>query len=132
MFALKGIFMKKAIQKTVQKPPIAAPIAPPIKTIAVIEKPSLLRSTALSVGGGDVKTTAVVGTLGAVGATAQTFKNSLFDGLNGLTGNSLDGFGNALDGAFSGFGGLKTDIFTGLVIVGSLVSVGLIYKITRN
>ncbi len=105
------IFMRKAAVAPVQK-------------IAVIEKKSLLQNTALSVGGGIVKTGAVVGTLGLVGAGAQNFKNSLFDGI--LDGsNSLGNLGSGLK---EGLESAKTDIFTGILIIGGFIGTAYILK----
>jgi hypothetical protein len=107
--------------------------AEPVKTLAVVEKKSVLASTALSVGGGVVKTTAVVGGIGLVGAGAQQFKNSLFSDLgniaDGNIGSSLGNIGSSLGDAL---GGATDSLMTGVLIIGGVVVVGVLYKVLKK
>ena len=112
-----------------------AKAAEPVKTLAVVEKKSILASTALGVGGGIVKTTALVGGIGLVGAGAQEFKNSLFSGLgniaNGGLGSISSGLGS-LGGLGDALGSASTDLMSGLIIVGGVVAVGVLYKVLKK
>ena len=122
-FLLRGLFAKQLATKTV---------APAVEKIAVIEKQSLLKSSALSVGGGIVKTGALVSGLGAVGYVAQDFKNSLFSGLNGIGGGALGNLGGLTGGLSDIVNGATTDITTGLMIVGGCLVIGVLYKISNK
>jgi hypothetical protein len=131
MLAVRGFITKRLATKAVA-PVSAKTVAPAVEKIAVVEKQSLLKSSALAVGGGVVKTGAVVGTLGLVGAGAQQFKNSLFSGLNNLGGESLGSIGGIGAGLSDAITGASNDIMTGVLIVGGCIVVGVIYKIIKK
>ena len=115
---------------------VAKTAEPAVKTVAVVEKQSFAKTAALSVGGGIVKTTAVVGGLGLVGAGAQSFKNSLFSDLGNITNGSLgslgSGLGNISNGLGDALGGATDSIMTGVLIVGGVVVVGVLYKVLKK
>ena len=96
----------------------------PVKKIMVAEKNNLLQNSALNIGGGIIKTGAVVTGLGVVGMEAQKFKNKLFDDI--LSGDSS--LGNLSDGIKDKLSEAKNDIITGVVIIASFIGIGLIIK----
>ena len=118
MFRVVSLLSKKKL------PPPPPPAA--VKTLAVVEKKSIASDVGLAVGGGIIKTTGLIAGVGLVGAGAQEFKNSLFDGLGNLANGGLGELGSGLGNIANGIG---DNIVNGVILIGGVVICGVIYKV---
>ena len=127
------IFFGEDLPILISESVLTVPSSRPIEFERVLYHSPTAKTAALSVGGGIVKTSAVVGGIGLVGASAQQFKNSLFDGLGNIADGSIgSGLGNIGSGLGDALGSATDNLMTGVLIVGGVVVIGVLYKVLKK